>query len=120
MKGTIFLKAIREGSKKFEGRVNGSQCRKMQVGDTLRFFDRSAGWGILCEIISLDAYPDFRSMLEDKGILALLPQLKRESCSKEKLMEKALAIYHGFPKSERVKKLGAVAIGVKWVKDISE
>ena len=120
MKGTVFLNAIKNGSKKFEGRVHASKCQQLQKGDLLKLYDNRAKWGILCEIVSKDIYPDFRSMLEDKGILALLPQLTEDAKrdSQEELMRKALKIYHGFPGSNRVEKFGAVAIGVKWIKNI--
>lgn len=120
MKGEIFLRAIKAGTKKFEGRVHATQCQKMQVGDQLRLFDNRARWGILCEIVSKDIFPDFEPMLKAKGILTLLPQLEEDSkkVSSDELMRRAVAIYRGFPGSQRVHKLGAAAIGVKWIKDV--
>lgn len=118
MKGTIYFHYIMDGSKPFEGRVNGPGCQRMQVGDHLRMFDRSAGWGIVCEIVSKSSFKTFRQMLEAKGVLAMLPQLSRQKdyLSPEALVNAGEAIYRSFPGSQRVAQHGAVAIGVKFIK----
>ena len=33
MKGTIYLEAIMNGEKKYEGRINTEKCRNMKVGE---------------------------------------------------------------------------------------
>ena len=118
MKGTVYFEYIMNGKKKFEGRVCHSACISMQIGDHLKLFDRDARWGIICEITSKDIYKSFESMLRDKGVLRLLPQLEQKAkrLSNEILLEKGLKIYQSFPGSNRVNKYGAVAIGVKFIK----
>ncbi len=122
MRGVIYLEYIMSGKKKFEGRVNGPACESMKVGERLKLFDRKAGWGILCRIDSKDVYPSFQAMLEDKGILPMLPQLEKasEECSKSDLLQKGVKIYQAFPGADRVHKLGVVAIGIKFLEKVSQ
>lgn len=122
MKGTVFLNAIKAGTKQYEGRVNGPGCKRMQVGEQLKLFDKRAGWGILCDIVSKTEYYNFKDMLEDKGVLSLLPQLTEKSkyLSHQQLVDEGLKIYHGFPGAQRVHQLGAVAIGVKYIQDVTQ
>lgn len=120
MKGEIFLRKIIEGVKKFEGRIYRATCKKMSVGDRLRLYDHRAGWGILCEITSLDVYKSFETMLREKGILSMLPQLEEDSkrLSSDELMKKAVSIYEAFPGSSGVNREGVVAIGVKFLEKV--
>ncbi len=120
IKGTIYLEYIMNGKKQFEGRVCGPACQAMQVGDRLKLFNAKARWGIICEIVSKDWYNTFKEMLEDKGVLPLLPQLEEQSkcLSKDQLLQEGLKIYQSFPGSFRVNQHGAVAIGVKFIKRI--
>ncbi len=118
MKGTIFLEYIMKGLKKFEGRVCAKIYENMSVGDELRLYDYRARWGIVCDITSITKYPTFESMLNDKGVLSMLPQLESRSkhISNQQLLQEAIKIYQGFPGSERVKQLGVLAIGVNFIK----
>lgn len=121
MKGTIYFEYIMSGKKKFEGRVFAQACQSMRVGDLLEMFDNRAGWGIVCEISSIDVFRNgFKAMLESKGVLAMLPQLesKASRLSQEELIAEGLKIYNAFPGSQRVNDYGAVAIGVKFLKKI--
>lgn len=120
MNGTIYLEYIMNGTKLFEGRVNGPVCQRMQIGDELRLFDQKAQWGIVCKIVSKDVYPGFEDMLKDKGILNMLPQLqhKASSLSAVELLREGVKIYHAFPGSQRVKQVGAMAIGVKFSRKV--
>lgn len=117
MKGVVYLNAIMDGSKPFEGRINGAACKRMQVGDNLRMFDRRAGWGIVCQIVSKDVYYSFEEMLRAKGTLKMLPQLSRQASylNAEQLLEAGAAIYKRFPGAQRVTRQGCTAIGVKFL-----
>ncbi len=119
MKGTIYLENIKKGVKTHEGRVCRGTCAKMRVGDHLVLKDKSAQKGIECEIISCDKYYSFKEMLQAKGVLNMLPQLAEyaKRATSEKLLEEGVRVYEGFPGSHDVKKLGCVAIGVKFLKD---
>ncbi len=120
MKGVKYFHYIMDGSKLFEGRVNGSKCRAMKAGDLLKMVDSAAGWGIICRIVSKDEYKDFKDMLMDKGVLAMLPQLaiQAESLSEDQLIKAGLDIYHAFPGSYKVKERGAIAIGVEFIRKV--
>jgi ASC-1-like (ASCH) protein len=117
MKGAIYMENIEKGIKEFEGRINGPTCKSMKVGERLKMFDNRVGWGIICEITSLDVFYSFEAMLKAKGILKLLPQLAVQSqrLSREQLLNAGAAIYRGFPGSNRVAQQGVVAIGVKFL-----
>lgn len=118
MKGTIYFEYIMSGVKKFEGRVCRYQCSQMKVGDSLKMFDGRAGWGILCEITSVDKYLSFEQMLRAKGVVQMLPQLSEKKISAEALIREGVKIYESFPGAQAVKQSGAIAIGVKFVKKI--
>ena len=91
----------------------------MREGDTLVLQDKRARRGIECEIISCSKYPSFREMLEANGVLNMLPQLKdfSKKHTEKELMTEGVRIYENFPGSRDVKRLGCVAIGVKFIKD---
>lgn len=121
MIGVHYFKYIMQGVKPFEGRVNSGKCRAMKIGDILKLFDHTAGWGIVCEITALDVFPSFMDMLRAKGSLKMLPQLKakqKQGLSYEQLLKEGEKIYMSFPKADRVKKFGAVAIGVKYLETV--
>jgi ASC-1-like (ASCH) protein len=120
MKGEIYMQYIESGIKKFEGRIYGTACKNMHVGDNLKLFDNRAGWGIICKITSIDVYYSFKAMLEEKGILNMLPQLTAESKTlpHTTLLERGVQIYRGFPGSQRVSQVGVTAIGVEFIKRI--
>jgi len=122
MKGIIYLQAIMDGIKKYEGRVHGSMYKKFKVGDELRLFDGRARWGIRCKVTSLDTFRSFREMLEAKGVVAMLPQMKDKAAylSQEKLLEEGVRVYQSFPGSQRVYREGCVAIGVQFLEKIYE
>jgi ASC-1-like (ASCH) protein len=121
MSGTIYFEYIMSGKKKYEGRVNRGTCAKMQVGDILKMLDNRAGWGIECEVVSKDKFTSFRDMLVAKGVINMLPQLepKASQLSNEALILEGIKIYNSFPGSQSVQSLGAVAIGVKFLKKIT-
>lgn len=119
MKGTKYLKSIMNGEKKYEGRVNTEKCRDMKVNDHLKLFDKKTSWGIICEITSLDIFDSFEKMLQKIGVLKLLAHLKIKNYSSDKLLKEGLKIYQDFPGSKRVYNLGAVAIGVKFLKKVN-
>lgn len=115
--GEHYLHDIILGKKKYEGRINTFKCREMEVGDVLKLFEKKAGWGISCQITSLNQFMTFKDMIETLGVLNLLPQLEplSKSHSNESLISKAIQIYSSFPGAERVHSLGCVAIGVSFL-----
>lgn len=120
MQGAIYMEMIMSGQKKFEGRICRAVCDKLAIGHQLKFFDRKANWGIICDITSLDRYKSFKAMLLDKGVLPMLPQLKDQSTqlNHDELVKAGVAIYERFPGAQGVHQLGVMAIGVDFVKKI--
>ncbi|MFZ4773295.1 MAG: hypothetical protein ACOYK9_04820 [Chlamydiia bacterium] len=118
MNGSIYLEYIMSGKKKFEGRVNRTVASQVHVGDTLDLCDHKARWGILCEVVSKDWYQTFDEMLQEKGVLSMLPQLeqKARTLAPEELIKAGAQIYKNFNGSHEVAKVGAVAIGVKFIR----
>ncbi|MGE3954972.1 MAG: hypothetical protein AB7F31_07310 [Parachlamydiales bacterium] len=105
--------------KKAEGRVYGQMLRnwKLQSGDHLKLGNRTCA--ILCEVVFLHVYKSFQEMLKGEGIGAMLPQIEKQTFpSEEAKMKAAIKVYEGFPGSDRVRDSGAVAIGVKFIKDL--
>ncbi|MBS0635643.1 MAG: hypothetical protein JSR37_09290 [Verrucomicrobia bacterium] len=115
MLGEHYLHDIACGKKKYEGRVYSEKYRAMQVGDIVKFYEKTAGWGIECKITSMHPFRSFREMLEQLGPRTMLPRLD-SSHSDEALIDEALATYTAFPGSERAESLGCVAIGVTFIK----
>ena len=118
MMGEHYLNDIMSGKKKYEGRVNTEKYRAMQVGDILKLYENEAGWGIVCEVTSLNPFASFAEMLEGLGILNLLPQLEplSRTASHNDLLEAGIFVYSSFPGAERVQAFGCVGIGVKFLK----
>jgi hypothetical protein len=56
-------------------------------------------------------------MLRAKGVLAILPQLKKSQAKQftEELLQQGIQIYQAFPGAHRVKDQGVVAIGVRFI-----
>lgn len=120
MAGAIYLQMIQSGAKRYEGRINGPLCRKINIGDKIKFFDRKANWGIICEVMEKIECRTFDEMLDKVGEVNLLPHLKDKSSkpSPSQIRTEALKIYKGFPGSQRVNTDGCVAIGVKFLEKI--
>lgn len=102
-----YLKCLKEGVKKAEGRVNGPACQKMSVGDTILFFDRKKGQYIYGQISFKHKYDSFQDMLTTEGVRNMLSFLNDGE------IEDGVKVYNSFPFSERVATYGCVAIGIK-------
>ncbi len=109
-----YLRYIREGIKTAECRINGPMFHRYRVGDEINLHNRSEG--IICRIEFLHPYKSFAEMIEAEGALNLLPQLKGRRLEGDALMQAAIAVYRGFPGSERVHQQGCLAIGVKYLR----
>lgn len=98
----------KDGIKKSEGRVNSGTYRKMKIGDYIVFYSHNR---YIHGVISFKhEYKTFEEMLINEGITNMLPFLSDNE------MHKAIEVYNNFPGSERVKKFGCVAIGMKILK----
>jgi len=98
-----YIKWIATGKKKVEGRVNSPFFKKLKVNDRVIFYSKKQDY-VLCEIIFLHTYENFYEMLLEEGVENMLPETKS--------INVAGNVYLSFPGSNRVKKYGALAIGV--------
>lgn len=120
MAGEQYLRLIQSGEKTHEGRVNGPLCQKIGVGDHIKFFDRKAHWGIICEVTEKKEFSTFDKMLDEIKERNLLPHMKKqfENMTSKAMREAALKVYQSFPGAYRVSRNGCVAIGVKFLERV--
>lgn len=102
-----YLKWLKEGVKIAEGRVNSPTYRSMVVNDTLVLYDRRTSRYIYGPITFKHEYETFRELLLMEGVQNMLPFLSEND------LEKGIQVYESFPKAERVKDYGCVAIGIR-------
>lgn len=112
-KDAPYMDWIRTGEKLAEGRINSKGFERLRVGDFVRFHNRREG--IVCEITFLHRYNGFKEMLVAEGPLNMLPQLKKMRVKEKDYLDSGVKIYQGFPGSQRVQRMGALAIGVKYL-----
>jgi len=102
-----YIKWIATKKKTAEGRVNSPFFKKLKKNDTVVFYNKYKDY-VLCKITYLHEYKNFYAMLFHEKFKSMLPFAKN--------IEDAENIYLGFPGSNRVKKYGALAIGLDCLK----
>ena len=102
-----YLKWLKDGVKTAEGRVNSEKYRKIKIGDEIIFTDTKSDDFIKGFVIFKHEYRNFEEMLKAEGVKNMLPFLNDAD------LEKGIQVYQNFPGSERVKKCGCMAIGMK-------
>lgn len=112
-KNNPWMDLIRSGEKTVEGRVNLKAFEKLKVGEKVYFHNRHQG--ILCKITHLNIYNSFEDMIEVEGVKKLAPHICKSKLNETSWKKNALKLYYSFPGSQRVKNLGALAIGVKYI-----
>ena len=112
-KNNPWMDLIRYGKKTVEGRVNLKAFEKLKVGEKVYFHNRHQG--ILCKITHLNIYNSFEEMIEVEGVKKLAPHICKSALNEYAWEKSALKLYYSFPGSQRVKTLGALAIGVKYI-----
>jgi ASC-1-like (ASCH) protein len=102
-----YFDAICAGSKTAEGRINSPKFRELKPGMEIIFTcAEDYSKKIVCQIIAINTYPDFKTMLKKEGLTNMLPGIKD--------LAVGVAIYEGFHGyKQAVKKDGAVAIRIK-------
>ena len=101
-----YLKWLKDGIKTAEGRVNTKKYQKIKIGDEIVFTDVQSDSFIKGIVIFKREYAKFEEMLKSEGVKNMLPFLDNAA------LLKGIQVYQNFPKSERVKKFGCVAIGI--------
>ncbi|MBR1735121.1 MAG: ASCH domain-containing protein [Alphaproteobacteria bacterium] len=102
-----YLKWLKDGIKTAEGRVNSEKYQKIYIGDEIIFSDTKSYNFIKGIVTFKHRYTTFDEMLKSEGVKNMLPFLNDDD------LEKGIQVYQNFPGSERVKKFGCVAIGIK-------
>ncbi len=112
-----WMDLIRNGTKTVEGRINSIAFSCLRKNHFVRFHNRKKG--ILCKVTFTRFYKDFEMMLENEGVKNLAPHVCTHG-NEEDWKQAALKLYHSFPGAERVKQKGAIAIGLKFIRDYNE
>jgi len=104
------FQAIKAGTKKIEGRTpkdaDDTRYDQMVAGDTLTFTNNVTNEQMICEVLSVNKYPDTRSMLEAEGTKNVL--------SSGLDIEGGIQSYNNLEGyEERIKKYGIYAIEVR-------
>lgn len=94
---TFMLKGI----KTVEGRLNKGKFMIIKIGDILEIESED----VVFKVIEKNIYPNFRKMLEKKGIKNVIPD-------KDNIND-AVDIYYKFYTKEQEKKFGVAAIKIK-------
>lgn len=105
-----YIKWLRDGVKKAEGRVNTPKFQVIKIGDLISFSDINSKDSIEGIVKFKHEYKDFRSMLIKEGVSNMLPFLMDDQ------LEEGVKVYEAFPKSERVKIFGCLALGIRVIK----
>lgn len=101
-----YLNWLVDGIKKAEGRVNSPACRKMKVGNTILLNGGRRGEYVYGTIAFKNEYATFEQMLRSEKVSNMLPFLSDEQVAE------GVRTYSSFPRADRVRELGCVAIGI--------
>ncbi|NJE26846.1 ASCH domain-containing protein [Thermococcus sp. MV5] len=99
-----YLRLIKEGKKKIEGRLYDEKRRQVKPGDTIIFGEK-----LKVKVKALRVYSSFREMLSEEGLENVLPGVKT--------IEEGVQIYRRFYTEEEEKKYGVVAIEIEPIKE---
>lgn len=100
-----YLQLIKSGKKKVEGRVNSIGYKVLNEGVFISFITKREE--VLCKVLYKRVYSDFGEMIVGEGLERLLPNVKT--------VEQGIRIYNRFPRAERVRQYGALAIGIETI-----
>ena len=93
---------IRDGSKKYEGRVYDEKRQKIQINDSI-IFTNEHNHKIIRVVKNIHLFSSFEEMIDNLGLNLLLPEVSSK--------EEALSIYNSIPLYESKSKIyGVIAI----------
>lgn len=102
----IYIKAISSKKKTYEGRVNTESFLEYQPGKIVRWFSENEF--VITKIITRKIFPSFDDMLREINFKLFIPEAKN--------YEEAKQVYYDIPGySEKVKKYGALALGIQLI-----
>ncbi len=98
-----YFRAIKEGSKSVEGRIDKGIYAQIQQGDLIEFHSDATPNPITRQVQRVSRYGSFKKMLEDVGVDKCLPGIKS--------VEEGEKIYHGFPNyKKKAEERGVLAL----------
>ncbi len=102
-----YLRAILEGKKTIEGRINSGIMTKIRSNDHVMFF--SGDKCCLVKVSQKDTYHTFREMLSSHGVYSCLPGFQEG-------LDGAVRLYRSFPGyTEKEERYGVLALTIKTV-----
>ena len=110
-----YIDAISSGKKTFEGRVATPFFSDYQPGRVVvwQAGNNASAPSVTTEITSRTRYSSFREMLQDVGYQKMVPEARS--------LDHAVSLYDAIPGySEKVKRQGALALGVKKIAPIAQ
>lgn len=99
---------ISNGKKDIEMRLNEEKRRLIKVGDYIRFTNVETGETVMCLVLSLTPYKDFKELYE------AYPKTRLGYESWQKASYKDMAQYYS---DEKIDKYGALAIEIKLIEE---
>jgi ASC-1-like (ASCH) protein len=106
--GAPWLDLIERGIKKFEGRVNVGDWKRMKIGDTIIFFNKSTTKQVKTIIMEFKYFTDFGAAFKELG-QEFIP-------IKDLTVEGANKLSWKYYSKEFIKENGMVAVGIKLIK----
>lgn len=105
-----YIDLIKAGQKTIEGRINSGEFQKLKIGNKVKFYEaKNPKNYVICEIIGINSYSNFREMLENEGVENMLPGITD--------LNEGVQIYEkisGY--KERCQKNGCLGIRIKILK----
>lgn len=101
-----YFDAIWAGQKTIECRLNSAKYKDLKPGMFINFTVADSNKTAIANIVAINTYPDFKTMLLAEGLENALPGVKT--------LEEGVKIYEAFPDYKKnIKKVGAIAIRIK-------
>lgn len=106
--------AIREGDKTVAGRLDRNDFSKMEIGDTIIWYNNDSGKTrkVKTKIIEITDYKNFREMLKNEGINNVLPGITN--------IEHGVGLYYMRYRSADEDKYGVIGIRFKMYEKIKK
>jgi ASC-1-like (ASCH) protein len=96
---------IKEGRKTVEGRPKRKTFAEMQVGQTIKFFNKELNENFCAKIIEINEHKTFLDMIRSNGIENVLPEIRN--------LEEGVSVYRQYYDEEIESQYGVVGIKVQ-------
>lgn len=96
---------IKEGRKTVEGRPKRNTFAEMQVGQTVKFFNKQLNESFCAKIIDINEYKTFFDMIRSNGLENVLPGIRN--------IDEGVSVYMQYYNKEIESQFGVVGIKVQ-------